>query len=270
MGIGLLCDRSYRLSRNFGNLNLMYNPFSLKNKTILVTGASSGIGKAVAVECSKAGAVLIITGRNEQRLGETYNLLEGQGHKQVIADLRNPGDLTLLISEITPLDGIVHSAGMVNPVTFQYVTESKLEEIFSINFTSPAILTQQLLSKKLINRSASIVFISSVSGVYCSVYAGSMYSATKGAINGLIKGMALDLSGKSIRVNTVCPGMIETNILSDGKITQEQLEEDKKRYPLKRYGRPEEVAYAVIYLLSGASIWVTGSNLLIDGGYTLL
>ena len=97
-----------------------------------------------------------------------------------------------------------------------------------------------------------------------------MYSASKGAINGLVKGMALDLASKGIRVNSVVPGMIETNILSKGTITQEQLQEDIKRYPLKRYGKPEEVAYSVIYLLSDASKWVTGSNLLIDGGYTLL
>ena len=248
----------------------MYNPFSLENKTILVTGASSGIGKAVAIECSKAGASLIITGRNEQRLEDTFNLLEGKYHKQVIADLQNPEDLTKLISENPELDGIVHSAGLIDHVPFPFITKTKLEEIFSVNIMNPAIITQQLLKRKMIKKGASIIFISSVSGVYCSSYAGSMYSATKGAINGLIKGMALDLSSKAIRVNTVCPGTIETNMLNDGRITGDQLEEDKKRYPLKRYGKPEEVAYAVIYLLSDASVWVTGSNLLIDGGYTLL
>jgi NAD(P)-dependent dehydrogenase (short-subunit alcohol dehydrogenase family) len=248
----------------------MYNPFSLVNKNILVTGASSGIGKAIAIETSKIGATLIITGRNKKRLEETFDLLKGQGHKQVIADLRNPEDLEKLVSEIIELDGIVHSAGETNPIPFKFVTESKLEKIFSINFKSPTLLTQQLLNKKMIKKCASIIFISSISGVYCSSFAGSMYSATKGAINGLIKGMALDLSNRLIRVNTVCPGMIETNILKNGRITNEQLEEDKKRYPLKRYGKPEEVAYAVIYLLSDASMWITGSNLLIDGGYTLL
>jgi NAD(P)-dependent dehydrogenase (short-subunit alcohol dehydrogenase family) len=248
----------------------MCNPFSLANKNILVTGASSGIGKAIAAESSKMGATLIITGRNKKRLEETFDILKGQGHKQVITDLRNPEGLEKLVSEIIELDGIVHSAGETNPIPFQFVTESKLEEIFSINFKSPTLLTQQLLNKKMIKKCASIIFISSISGVYCSSYAGSMYSATKGAINGLIKGMALDLSNRLIRVNTVCPGMIETSILKDGRITKEQLEEDKKRYPLKRYGKPEEVAYAVIYLLSDASMWITGSNLLIDGGYTLL
>ncbi len=248
----------------------MYNPFTLNDKTILVTGASSGIGKAISIECSRIGATLIITGRNERRLSDTYNLLEGKGHKQVIADLGNKEDLGKLTTEIPELDGIVHSAGITNLVPFQFITEANLREIFSINFMSPAILTQQLLRKKLIKKNASIVFISSVSGVYCASVAGSMYSSTKGAINGLIKGMALDLSGKLIRVNSVCPGIVETNIFSDGKITNDQLEDDKKKYPLKRFGKPEEVAYAVIYLLSDAAQWVTGSNLLIDGGFTLL
>ncbi|MBP8959648.1 MAG: SDR family oxidoreductase [Bacteroidales bacterium] len=248
----------------------MYNPFSLEGKIILVTGASSGIGRAVAIECSRMGAYLIITGRNKKRLDETFSSLEDSGHKQVIADLRIEKDIGTLLSEIDKIDGLVHCAGIVNPVPFQFVTKEKINEIFSINFNSPAILTQNIVNNKLINKGASIVFISSVSGVYCSYVAGSLYSSTKGAINGLIKGMALDLAGKSIRVNSVCPGMIETNILGDGRISEEQLEEDRKKYPLKRYGKPEEVAYAVIYLLSDASKWVTGSNILIDGGYTLL
>jgi len=248
----------------------MHNPFTLKSKKVLVTGASSGIGRAVAIECSRMGAELIITGRNEQRLNETFQKLEQGNHKKVIADLRFDEQLEIVVSSLTELDGIVYCAGIVNPVPFQFVTREKFEEIFSINFMSPALLTNILLKNKVIKNGASIVFISSVSGVYCSYIAGSLYSSTKGAINGLIKGMALDLANKQIRVNSVCPAMIETNILEDGRITKEQLEEDKKRYPLKRYGKPEEVAYAVIYLLSDASAWVTGSNLLIDGGYTLL
>jgi NAD(P)-dependent dehydrogenase (short-subunit alcohol dehydrogenase family) len=216
------------------------------------------------------GAKLIITGRNETRLEETFDSLFGQGHKKIIADLANEEDLNSTISQVADLDGVVHSAGVTNPIPFLFITKEKINNIFAINFTSPAILTQRLLKNKLIKKEASIVFVSSVSGVFCSSFAGSMYSSTKGAINGLVKGMALDLSDKLIRVNTVCPGLIETNIYRDGRITQDQLDEDKNKYPMKRHGKPEEVAYAVIYLLSDASKWVTGSNLLIDGGYTLL
>ena len=104
----------------------------------------------------------------------------------------------------------------------------------------------------------------------CSYIGGSAYSASKGAINGLVKGMALDLANKGIRVNTVVPGMVDSNLLENSAISQDELEKDKKKYPLGRYGKPEDIAYAVIYLLSDASSWVTGSNIIIDGGYTLI
>lgn len=96
-----------------------------------------------------------------------------------------------------------------------------------------------------------------------------MYTASKAGVDGMVKGLALDLAVKNIRVNSINPGMVDTNIMDAGIITKEQLEEDTKKYPLKRYGQPEEIAYAVIYLLSDASKWVTGSNLIIDGGYTI-
>ncbi len=249
---------------------MKYNPFSLENKTVFVTGASSGIGKAIAIECSKMGATLIITGRNEERLKETFNQLEGSNHLQVIADLQKEEQITLLIEQLPLLDGIVHSAGIVTTLPFQFITKEKLEEILSINFIKPTLITQQIIKKKKINSGASIVWISSISGTLCSFFGNSMYSSTKGAINGIVKGMSLDLANKNIRVNSINPGQIETNILSDGVITKEQLHEEVKKYPLKRFGKPEEVAYATIYLLSNASAWITGSHLLIDGGYTLL
>ncbi|MDF1547123.1 MAG: SDR family NAD(P)-dependent oxidoreductase [Bacteroidales bacterium] len=248
----------------------MINPFTLEGKKILVTGASSGIGKAVAVECAKLGAILLITGRDKIRLSETYNQLNGKGHRLVLTDLTEENGIESLVAQVDFLDGIVHAAGIADPVPFQYITKQKLLDILSINTISPAILTKMLLNKKSLRKEASIVFISSISGIYCSYVGGSMYSSTKGAINGLMKGMAIDLANKLIRVNSVCPGMIETHILNDGRISHEQLEEDKKRYPLKRYGKPEEVAYAAIFLLSDASKWMTGSNILLDGGYTLL
>ena len=138
-----------------------------------------------------------------------------------------------------------------------------------INFFIPAQLSRDLLSQKKLNKAASIIFISSISGVKCSWIGNSVYSASKGAINGLVKGMALDLASKGIRVNSVTPGMIDTDFLKEGLISEEQLEIDRKKYPLKRYGRPEEVAYCVIFLLSDTTAWITGSNLLIDGGYTV-
>lgn len=248
----------------------MYNPFSLEGKIFLVTGASSGIGRAIAIECSKMGATLIITARNEQRLKETLSQMGGKGHSVIIADLNEENDRQNLIEQLPNLDGLVNCAGLVKTTPFQFVTEESMANVMNVNFVAPTVITAQLVKKKKLSKGSSVVFISSISGVFVGgVLANSIYSASKGAIHGMSKNMALDLAGKKIRVNCVNPGMIETQILRGGEITTEQLEEDRKRYPLKRYGKPEEVAYAVIYLLSDASLWVTGSNLLIDGGYTL-
>ncbi len=248
----------------------MYNPFSIERKSLFITGASSGIGRAVAIECSKMGATLIISGRDQGRLQETFDKLEGNGHTQILANLSNKGDVKLIVDQAPLLDGVVHCAGYTKTSPFQFVNEDDLASIMQVNFMAPTLISQALIKKKKLNKGASIVFISSISGVYCSSFAGSMYSASKGAVNGIVKGMALDLAPKGIRVNCINPGMIDTHIFSEGIITEEQLKEDVKHYPLKRYGQPEEVAYAVIYLLSDATKWVTGSNLLIDGGFTLL
>jgi len=247
----------------------MYNPFSLENKTILVTGASSGIGRAIAIECSKMGAKVIISARNEQRLNETLLQMNGT-HSIIVADLSNENDRSNLIEQLPTLDGLVNCAGLTKTLPFQFMNADALESVMNVNFTAPTLITASLIKKKKLIKGASIVFISSVSGVFVGGSpAGSIYSASKGAINGMARNMAIDLADKNIRVNCVNPGMIDTAIFDEGVITAEQLEEDRKRYPLKRYGKPEEVAYAVIYLLSDASQWVTGSNLLIDGGYTL-
>ncbi len=248
----------------------MYNPFSLQGKTIFVTGASSGIGKAIAIECSKMGARLVITGRNEERLNNTFNQLQGDNHLSIIADLELVENANNLLDNMPELNGIVHCAGYVETLPFPFVTYEKIEKIFKVNFFTPVLLTKNLLQKKLLKKESSVVFISSISGNLCIAPANSMYSSTKAAVNGIAKGMALDLAPKKIRVNTVMPGMINSALLSIGKVTEEQLQNDMRTYPLKRYGEPEEVAYAVIYLLSDASKWVTGTNLLIDGGCTLI
>jgi len=247
----------------------MYNPYTLEGKTILVTGASSGIGKATAIECSKLGAKVIIVGRNQERLDDTFNQLNGSEHYKFVLDLKCSDLVKTFISELTNIDGIVHSAGLTKNIPFQFASKENFDEVFDVNFFSPAELTRLLLKSKKLNKQSSIVFISSISGVLCSAPASSIYSSSKGAVNGLIKGMALDFASKGIRVNSVNPGVVETSIFKEGVITEEQLEENKKQYPLKRFGKPEDIAYAVIYLLSDASCWVTGTSLIIDGGFTL-
>jgi NAD(P)-dependent dehydrogenase (short-subunit alcohol dehydrogenase family) len=251
----------------------MHNPFSLRGKKIFVTGASSGIGRAIAVECSKMDAELIITGRNEERLNETFHLMNQNGLNQriVLGDLSSEDDIERIVDFLpNKLDGIVHCAGFTISKPFKNLSKDDFENIMGVNFLAPALLTQFLLKKKKIEKAASIVFISSISGVFCSFVANGAYSASKGAINGIVKNLALELAPQLIRINSVNPGMIDTNIFKADVIAQEQLQEDMKKYPLKRYGKPEEVAYAAVYLLSDASKWVTGSNLLIDGGYTCL
>ena len=247
----------------------MQNPFLLENKTILVTGASSGIGRAIAVECSKMGAKVIITARHEERLQRTLSEMAGSGHSLILADLTDENDRNSLVEQLPKLDGLVHCAGVVNTLLFQFIDAKSLSEIMDVNFMAPTLISAQLAEEKQLKKGSSIVFIGSISGTAIVGGGNSMYSASKGAVNGMMKNMALDLASKNIRVNSVNPGMIDTQIFDGGLISAEQLEEDKKRYPLKRYGKPEEVAYAVVYLLSDASQWITGASLVIDGGYTL-
>lgn len=251
-------------------MNIAFNPFSLSGKTVLVTGASSGIGKATAIICSKMGAYVIITGRDEARLQHTYDLLEGDGHKSVIADLSTESGRNSLISAIdNKINGIVHCAGVSGHKLFQYLKDAEIDAMFEINFYTPFIISRDLVKRKKIEKGGSIVFITSTSGIISSYIGGSLYSSTKGALNGLIKGMAVELASKNIRVNSVMPSMITTPIMNGGQLSDDQFVEDAKRYPLKRYGTPEEVAYAVVYLISDASAWITGTNILMDGGRSI-
>jgi len=248
----------------------MYNPFSLEEKTILVTGASSGIGRAIAIECSKMGASVIITGRNEERLSQTFELLEGCSHKKIICDLFSEESIKELTNQLSILNGIVYAAGIVKTLPFQFVSSKEIKNIFDVNFLAPVLLSQTLIKTKKMSKDASIVFVSSIDGPI-TVHAGnSMYAASKGAVTAIAKNMAVDLAPKKIRVNCILPGMTETPLIHTGYITQEQLDIDMKLYPLKRYGKPEEIAYAAVYFLSDASAWTTGANLIIDGGFTLL
>lgn len=247
----------------------MCNPFTLENKTILVTGASSGIGKATAIECSKLGAKVVVTGRNEERLNQTLAELEGEGHQAIVVDLSSEEGINVLVDQCPQIDGLVNNAGSTIMVPTQFISREKLMQVLEVNTVAPIMLTQQLLKKKKLGKGASVVITDSISGVNIASPGNVLYSTSKAAISGFVKNAALDLSVKNIRVNAVCPGMIDTHILDNGSVTTEDVEADMKKYPLKRYGRPEEVAYAIIYFLSDASGFTTGSSLVIDGGFTL-
>lgn len=246
-----------------------YNPFSLIGKTILVTGASSGIGRATAIECSKMGATVVITGRNENRLKETFHALTGEGHQFIIADLSDEQQLDTLIEQLPILHGLVNNAGITETVLTPFIKREKLMRIFETNTFAPILLTQKIIKKKKMSKGGSIVFTGSISGTCVCGGGNVLYTASKGAIRGFIMNAALDLSIKGIRVNQVCPGMIETHIMDNSSISDDMLDIERSKYPMKRFGQPEEVAYGIIYLLSDAASFVTGSSLVIDGGFTL-
>lgn len=247
----------------------MYNPYSLENKTILVTGASSGIGRATAIECSKMGATVIITARNRDRLSKTLNELEGEGHQMILCDLSNEAEIDNMIAQLPEIQGLINNAGFTKILPVQFVSSEDINSILQVNTVAPMLLLQKLLKKKKLKKGASVVFTSSLAGLGVCTVGNSMYSASKGAISAFIRCVALELAAKNIRVNAVCPAMVDTGILDSGTVSKEQLEEDMKNYPLGRYGKPTDVAWAMIYLLSDASSWVTGDNLIIDGGVTI-
>lgn len=247
---------------------MTYNPFSLEGKTILVTGASSGIGRAIAVECSKMGATMVITARSSERLQDTYQQLHGAGHLQIVADLSSEEDVKSLAENAPELHGIVHNAGITKTLPFKFINRKDFDVLMQTNFYAPVFITQQLHKLKKIRKGAAIVFISSIATFSVDV-GNAMYSATKGAVNSFVKVLAVEMSKQQIRVNSIQPGMVKTNILEAGVISEEQLRETERKYPLGRFGNPEDIACAAIYLLSDASSWMTGSNLVIDGGFTL-
>lgn len=248
---------------------MTYNPFSLEGKTILVTGASSGIGRAAAIECSKMGAKVIITARNEERLSSTLNVLDGDGHQMIICDLSHEEFIDEMVSELPEIQGLISNAGYTKIMPVQFISSDDINNIFQLNTVAPMLLLQKLLKKKKIKKGASVVFTSSMAGQGCCSVGNSMYTASKGAISAFIRCVALELAPKNIRVNAVCPAMVDTGILDSGTVSQNQLEADIKNYPLGRYGKPVDIALAMIYLLSDASSWITGDNIVIDGGLTL-
>lgn len=246
----------------------MNNPFSLEGKTILVTGASSGIGRATAIECSKMGAKVVITARNEVRLKETLDALEGDGHQMICFDLSETDKIEEFVAQLPVLQGFVSNAGTnkMSPVIF--IKKDDLNEVFKVNTFTPILLLRLLLKKKKLEKASSVVFTSSLSGIGTVGTGNGTYASSKGALSMFMKVAALELASKQIRVNAVCPGMVQTQMIQEGEVA-EQLEKGLVDYPLGRYGEPNDIAYAIIYLLSNASSWVTGTNMIIDGGLTI-
>lgn len=247
-----------------------YNPFSLTGKTILVTGASSGIGQATAIECSKLGARLVITGRNGERLQETFSQMEGEGHLKVVADLAAADGVEKVCADIPALDGLVCNAGIAERQLIPFFKEEVLRKIFEINTISPMLMVHKFAKLKKFNKGASVVFTSSIAGRGLCAPGSAIYSATKGAVSAFVRNAALELAAKKIRFNSVAPGMVETPLKdSETEVTEEQWIKNRDNHPLKRFGTPNDIAHAIIYLLSDASSWVTGAEIVVDGGRSL-
>ena len=248
----------------------MNNPFSLENKNILVTGASSGIGKEVAITIAKMGGNVILNGRNSDRLQEVALQINKESTIIVSGDITIEDTVKSIVEVIPKIDGLVHAAGIMKLLPFKFISPSDLNAMMNVNFTSPTLLSLEIVKKKKINNNASIVYISSINGSVVGSKANSMYAASKGAISGMVKSMAIDLAKTKIRVNEIAPGMIETSgtLEIENIVSADAIIDDKKKYPLGTYGQPEDVALACVYLLSDASKWVTGSKIVVDGGFT--
>ena len=251
----------------------MFNPFTLENKTILVTGASSGIGRQCALDCSKMGAKVVLVARNEERLNETLSMMEGDEHLVCPYDLNNLDGIKELVTNVVSiagkLDGFIHSAGIEISKPIKLLEVEDYENLFRINSISGFELVRYLTNIKNMNKGAAIVFIASISGVIGRTGVAA-YSASKGAIISACRTMALELSKKQIRVNCISPGTILTPMMENYLST---LDDDARAKRIDGFplglGKTSDISNACIYLLSDASGWVTGHNLIVDGGYTI-
>ncbi len=247
----------------------MTTPFHLTGKTIFITGASSGIGREVARSVARLGGKLVLTGRDAARLAETVSQLEGDGHISIPADLLNEDQRLKLIEALPQLDGFVHCAGVMHPFPVSFIDQKKLDETVNANYEMPVLLTGGMMRKKKFKPEGSIVFLSSISAAH-PYKGGALYCSTKAAIETFAKVVALELSAQGIRCNCISPAMVRTPMFDKAEqgMTKEEMDKHLARYPLGA-GFPEDVANAAVFLLSGASRWITGINLTLDGGFLL-
>ncbi len=239
----------------------------LIGKHILVTGASSGMGRVFCQMIAREGATVSLLARNEERLKETLSTMIGENHKYYVCDLTNEEHIKNTISEIQPLDGVVFCAGINDYVPLKFVKQEKLERIFQTNYFSQIILTQMLVKKKLIKKRASLVYISSLSSVL-GVAGTLLYASSKAALNSSVRVIAAELAPMGVRANAICPGIVRTEMLSGTNIDEDTFTKQAVDYPLG-LGTPEDVGYAVLFHLSDGSKWLTGNCMVIDGGYSL-
>lgn len=241
--------------------------FSLEGKSILITGASSGIGRSIAVLCSKMGAKVFITARREEKLKETLSEMPGEcGY--LTADLSKQDEINRLVDYLPRLDGVVHCAGVGSRQLCKNITREEVARVFDTNFVAPVMLQKTILDKKKINKGASIVFMAS-HGASSPASANAIYSASKGALVSYSRCLALEVAPRGIRVNCISPAMVWTDLIMKDGIDETALHEDEKHYPLGRYGQPDDIAPLAVYLLCDGSSWMTTTDVKITGGGNL-
>lgn len=252
---------------------MIKNPFLLTGKNILITGASSGIGRQCAISCSQMGAKVVLIARNEERLKETLAMMEGEEHCIVVLDLTDYKLTETIVKEIVNkvgrIDGVLHCAGISTTLPLKLVDSEKMEDFFHANVFSAYNLSKEVckvghFSKK----GGSIVFFSSIMGIV-GENGKSLYSMTKGALLSATRSLACELAKKNIRVNSISPGVVITPINKD---LPHIADPDKRTILEKKHllglGEPIDVANTCVFLLSDASRWITGQNIIVDGGYT--
>lgn len=245
----------------------MTSAFSLNDKTILVTGASSGIGRQIALSCAQAGAHVIASGRDAQRLDDTLQAMSGTGHRALPLDLCDDAAVKSAVTALGKIDGVVHGAGISLLAPLRLATRPHIESQLAANLVGPMLLTQQLLLRNAIPQGGAVVFISSISA-HIGVHGVSSYSASKGAVEAMARSLSMEVAKKGIRVNCLAPGLVQTPMFEAALSTTGGLDETIKNYPLG-LGQPEDVAHAAIFFLSPASRWITGTTLILDGGHTV-
>jgi NAD(P)-dependent dehydrogenase (short-subunit alcohol dehydrogenase family) len=243
------------------------NPFGLEGRTILVTGASSGLGRQIALSCAQMGARLVISGRDESRLDETLSGLAGEGHRRVAAELTDAAQLQRLAEEAQTLNGVVHCAGISRLAPVRMVSANHLAEVWKINYEAPVLLTQRLIAKNQVAADGSIVFLSSIAA-FIGVAGVGAYSGSKAALIATMRCLAMEVIRRRIRVNCLAPALVETPLLEATEKMVSDIEVTRSSYPLG-FGKAEDVANAAIFFLSGASRWITGTTLVMDGGLTI-
>lgn len=250
----------------------MFNPFSLDGKTILVTGAGGGIGRATAIACSKMGATLVVTDINAETLSETLSMLDNDGersHQMITADLTDNSALDQLVADMPALDGVVCNAGISKVLPIQFLNSEDFNRIMAINAFAPMYMTQKLYKKKRINKGGSIVYTVSISGVSMVSMGGVMYAVSKNALDAFMRNAALEFAARNVRVNSINPSRVKTTLIQNSAYSEEEVARDIQTYPLKRYAEPEEIANSIVFLLSDAASYITGHALIVDGGKTL-